>query len=170
MDGTIYRADVPALTECLHALNQQPGHIDTRQAQFISTLQTLISERQNRSRHEVAVQQSKELHQQASQQAKDHHQEAQLSAAKISGGIAEVKGEIAEAKGEIAKVKIEVVEIKGTLERTHQIHSWILFVAIVTAILAGVAAWDVIEKWFPNKPVAPVSEIIQTKPPHSTNK
>ena len=56
--------------------------------------------------------------------------------------------ELGKVKGEITDVKREVNEVNGTLERTHRIHFWILVVAVVTAILAGIAALDVIDKWF----------------------
>jgi len=157
-DGTIFNADLATLRAYLHAVNQQLIY-DSRYKGMADVIQSLINERQNQERHQLA-----------SQQAKDLHQEAQLAVSKVSGGIIEVRGEVGEVKKEITEVKREVIEIKGTLKKTHRIHSWILFVAIVTAILAGIAAWEVIEKWFPNKPSAAVSEPIQPTPPHSTNK
>jgi hypothetical protein len=120
-DGTIFHADLKTLQIYRHAVNQQPPHVDPRYNQIAKTIEDLIKEGQNQQRH------------------------GQLAA--------EVKGvheEVSEVGCEVSRIRTDISHIQAvlkTLERSHRVHLWILFAAIVTAVLAAIAALDAVLKW-----------------------
>jgi hypothetical protein len=86
--------------------------------------------------------------------------------AKVQVEISTVGKEVSQVRADISRIQSEL----KTLKKSHRVHLWILFVAIVTALLALIAALDVVLKWIPDKkPVGP-SELVQPKPPDSTNR
>jgi hypothetical protein len=121
-DGSIFNADLPTLRAYLHVVNQQQPHADPRYHQIATTIQALIDERQKQTRHQITL-----------QQAKDQHQQ--------------IQGQIGNISDELAKVKIQLNDLKGTLRKSHRVHLWIFGIAVVTAIIASIAAADSILRW-----------------------
>jgi len=54
---------------------------------------------------------------------------------------------LSDVQSQISEVRKDISKVDQRLERTHNVHRWILLVAILTGVFALVAAGDVILKW-----------------------
>jgi hypothetical protein len=144
LDHSIYKADIFTLNECLQVMNEQPSYVEPRHDQWVSTLKALIKSRQLDGLHQLEIEHADSLHK-------------------------ETRDVLSSVSKDLSTVKGDVSGIKKALTKTHGLHLWILIVAILTAILALIAAVDVILKWFPNRPSDAVSEPTPARLPHSTN-
>jgi hypothetical protein len=54
-----------------------------------------------------------------------------------------------------------------SLKMPHKLHWWLLWVAIMTAIFAGIAAWPVIREWLPAS--QPANKSASSPPPQSNS-
>ena len=162
-DGSIHQADIQTLRESLNLVIQQSGPGEPRATEFANTIRSLISERENQTRHQLA-----------GKQAQDHHGEIKIRIEQVEDNTSKTHQEITEAKTQIIALKTELrekaIEIKIILKAIHRIDLWILTVSILAFLAAAIAAADVFVKWFPNKPSAAASEPPPPEPAHNTNK
>jgi prefoldin subunit 5 len=120
-DGTIFDADLKTLQSYRHAVNQQPPHVDPRYNQIAKTIEDLIKQAQNQQRHGQLAAEVKIVHE-----------------------------EVSGVGCEVSRIRTDISHIQAalkTLEKSHRVHLRILVVAIVTAVLAAIAALDAVLKW-----------------------
>src|SRR5438477_12047551 len=54
---------------------------------------------------------------------------------------------LSDVQSQISEVRKDISRVDQRLERTHNVHRWILLVAILTGVFALIAAWDVFLNW-----------------------
>jgi hypothetical protein len=67
---------------------------------------------------------------------------------KLIGGVVNVQSEVEKVRQELGIVKSDLALAQKQLGHTHKIHVAILWVAIITAMLALIAALDPVLRWF----------------------
>src|SRR5437764_13719599 len=54
---------------------------------------------------------------------------------------------LSDVRSQISEVRNDISRVETRLEKTHNVHRWILLIAVLTGVFALIAAWDVILKW-----------------------
>ena len=58
-----------------------------------------------------------------------------------------ISKDLSNLRSQMTEVRKDISRVETRLEKTHNVHRWILLVAILTGVFALIAAWDVILKW-----------------------